>query len=342
MFEDEEIYSEYFTRGGGGLCFETPIRKRALEDFMNTCSSKSKDAIRTASSRRSSSVACQLRSASSRKTVRDAGSSIVKDVDAMARVWSCKICGLKINGPSYKAIKGCINRHLMVEHHALFRQILDERREEGMHTSGLGVKELSGPRHFVKKTAALVCFICPWCDQKLPGPLSQHIARKSKLRHMQICEKKPKKLPSLLQFYWMSRRKSRDFWKNKLKVSNAASQAKLSAMVQKAEKRGHVAFKTDIKMYGAEKRTRVGSTWICKRCLASNLGWSAKVFYGQCPGQVTVRNPSIWSQAKKQGLLEATMDGAQLDALQRAEIAEWIKHYENGSMKTLPMKAKCE
>ena len=153
-----------------------------------------------------------------------------------------------------------------------------------------------------------------------------------------MCEKRPKKLPTMAQYYWHSRRKFKNFWQKKIEPS-IAGQAELRTK-KNAASRGHAAYKTDIKMYGAEKCKKVGSTWICTKCLSSNIGWSAKVFYNECPGKVTLRTPSIWSQAKQQGLLQTTLDAAGLDAVQRAEIEEWIEHYEMGKLKSLPKKSK--
>ena len=95
-------------------------------------------------------------------------------------------------------------------------------------------------------------------------------------------------------------------------------------------------YKTAIKMYGSDKFKKVGCTWICSKCLSSTIGWSAKIFYAACPGKVLLRTPAIWFAAKQQGLLESTMQEAQLTDLQKKEIAEWVHHYENGTMKSLP------
>lgn len=281
------------------------------------------------------------RSASSRKTIKTSGKKAHDSGDAMARSWTCKICGLRFSGPDYSSIKGCITKHLMVDHQAMYRQILDERKVEGMRYSGLGIKQLADPRPFVVSAGEAAIFICPWCEMELPGPLFQYLAKKSKKKHMQVCDKRPKKMPSPLQFYWQSRRKFKEFWQKKLEVCNQPNLANRDIVFkQKAESRGHSAHKTAIKMYGSEKVKKVGCTWICRKCLSSTIGWSAKIFYAGCPGRVTLRTPAIWYAAKQQGLLESTMQEAQLDDLQKKEIAEWIYHYEKGTMKSLPRKVK--
>ena len=330
-------YTDYFSRGGVGGGFETPIKKKILDDFLHSCSSKSVGEIRTASSRKSCSLAKDIRSASSRKIIKTSGKKVQASGDDMERHWTCKICGMTLSGPDYPSIRGCIMKHLMVDHQAMYRQILQERRAEGMSCSGLGIKQMADPRPFVSSAGEAAIFICPWCEMELPGPLSQYIAKKSKRRHMEVCDRRPKKLPSVLQFYWQSRRKFKEFWQKKLEVSNQSNLAKRDiAFMQKAENRGHIVFKTAIKMYGSDKFKKVGCAWICSRCLSSTIGWSAKIFYAACPGKVLLRTPAIWFAAKQQGLLESTMQEAQLTDMQKKEIAEWVHHYENGTMKSLP------
>ena len=177
-------YTDYFSRGGVGGGFETPIKKKILDDFLHSCSSKSVGEIRTASSRKSCSLAKDIRSASSRKIIKTSGKKVQDSGDAMARHWTCKICGMTLSGPDYPSIRGCIMKHLMVDHQAMHRQILQERRAEGMSCSGLGIKQMADPRPFVSSAGEAAIFICPWCEMELPGPLSQYIAKKSKRRHM--------------------------------------------------------------------------------------------------------------------------------------------------------------
>lgn len=144
-------------------------------------------------------------------------------------------------------------------------------------------------------------------------------------------------MPTPLQYYWLSRRKFTDFWKKKCEEGNQSHLAKREiAFIKKAEGRGHLVHKTAIKMYGSDKSKKVGCTWVCSKCLASTIGWSAKIFYGECPGRCTLRTPAIWHAAKLQGLLDSTMQAMQLTNDQKEEIAKWILHYENGTLKSLP------
>lgn len=54
-------YTDYFSRGGVGDGFETPIKKKIIEDFLHSCSSQSVGEIRTEWSRKSCSVTKEIR-----------------------------------------------------------------------------------------------------------------------------------------------------------------------------------------------------------------------------------------------------------------------------------------
>ena len=339
-------YDSFFTRGGvDESSYLTPLRsktKRCENLFAGFSSPAS--FVRTASSRKSALDPIDIKTVSRSKTIKNGRS--LKSSGQKRREASfdrkCKICGASFHGPTYASIKGKITYHLRVIHGAHYKETLEQRKSEGAKTSGLGIKDMAAPREFCQDHED-ACFICPWCNDYLKGPLSNQIAANSKIKHIKVCHKKPKSLKKVtpLQYYWMSRRCHRDFWRKRLQTSLPLA-IKHEKVQEKAKQRGHNVFKTKIKMFAAGKAAhkcrKIGSTWICNQCLSANLGWGAKTYYGQCSGKVVIRNPSIWVQARNQGILEQTFEELKLPVKLQKEIYEMVQYYESGKIKCLPRK----
>ena len=170
-------------------------------------------------------------------------------------------------------------------------------------------------------------FKCPWCDWHLKGPLSLVIAQKSRGKHLRECKKKPKAMAkiSLSAFYWLSRRTHRAFWRQRVwKPSHQQLRRREDLAFTKATERGHEVRKTQISMW---KRQRKGKcTWVCRVCLSASVG-AVRNFYRKCPGKIITKGVAIWAQAKKQKILQQTMDEIGIDASKQKVIKGWIKEF---------------
>ena len=343
-------YDSFFTRGGvDDSSFLTPLRSQTKRSENKPCGFSSPPSfLRTASSRKSDLDPIGIKTASSCKTIKTG--RLLKSSGQKRREtsfdWKCKICGANFHGPTYASIKGKITYHLRGIHGAHYKETLEQRKADGAKTSGLGIKDMAAPRDFCQEQED-ACFICPWCNDYLKGPLSNQIAVNSKIKHIKVCPKKPKSLKKVtpLQYYWMSRRCHRDFWRKRLQTSLPLA-IKHEKVQNGAKQRGHNVFKTKIKMFADDKEAhkcrKIGSTWICNQCLSANLGWGAKTYYGKCPGKMIMRNPSIWVQARNQGILEKTFEDLQLPVKLQKEICEMMQYYECGKIKSLPRKKKLQ
>ena len=240
---------------------------------------------------------------------------IKKDLGILSKIrtWTCKICGFRLEGISYKEIRGKIDYHLHRVHEARYREIVSETKKLGMKIPGLSMKHIAQPILSEEVPKGFASFECPWCGLGIPDDIKGLVAKKSKRLHLQSCKKRPRKIPPLWKFHHDGIRKMRGGPKNEA-GTDLTGHFGFEAM-------GHKPVRVKVQHLATYHKGRFTrrSGWFCKSCLACTIG-SPEALRKKCKGNWAHKNCTFWKAVHIGGGIASA-----LKHIENEDIKQWIK-----------------